>query len=172
MNQYVSRKILNELDSDLVLRDYEDFECMDVVHIGEHDCLKSYITENDLTAYMVNMSIMYVNQGLLYAKRNLSSEDFDDYMMWFEIRKDNDFFKDLHFYDCTVQFSRRMRKIFSWYLNKTFSIENDRELSPLLKDVNGLGDFNCYVVSECESEVVYAFVPKRIVDRYKASLER
>ena len=55
------------------------------------------------------------------------------------------------------------------YCITTFSIENDRELSPLLKDVNGLGDFNCYVVSECESEVVYAFVPKRIVDRYKAS---
>ena len=54
---------------------------MDVAYDDEVSLLKSFIRRQDLTAFMVNMAIMYVNQGLLYAKSKLSKRNFENYMM-------------------------------------------------------------------------------------------
>ena len=83
MNQFIVKKIINNLDKFDILHDYEDYECFEVIYNEEVTFLKSFISKQDITTFSINMAIMYVNQGLLYAKNKLSVADFDNFMIWF-----------------------------------------------------------------------------------------
>lgn len=165
--QSVTNLILRHIEDSDILHDGGDVEVLEVISYDEINKLKSCIGECDLTSFIVNLSIMYVNQGLLYAKSKLAFTEFCNYIMWFEIYKfEEDFIED-HYYDCRVNFSLDAKSVFHDYLVNPFNVDEDKKLSVEIKDVNGLCDFCCYAIPCYNENFVYAFVPKRIVDRYK-----
>lgn len=171
MRQLLVKKIIKYIEDNSILYDSSDYEAMDVAYYDECKILKHYVNEQDLTAFMVNMAIMYVNQGLLYAKCKLSKKFFDNYMIWFRIEKDEYTMEWQHYYDCQTLFTRKAEYILDYYKNpieiSTISI-NDK-----IKCVSGLSDFYCYEYQyESNDYAQYTFIPKFFVDRYNAKMNK
>ena len=172
MNQFIVKKIINNLDKFDILHDYEDYECFEVIYNEEVTFLKSFISKQDITTFSINMAIMYVNQGLLYAKNKLSVAALDNFMIWFEVYKHESSKNILEYYDTVVQFSQRASNVFSWHLMHQIEIKQDAEFYELIKDVIGINDFCCYVTNVDGEDVDYAFVPKCFVEKHLSSLEK
>lgn len=168
MKDQVVKQIIKHIESGGILEDYNDAEAMDVISWDEVDFLKSSIREQDIMAFVINLAIMYVNQGLLYAKYKLSKDDFDDYMIWFDVSLDDNFKLDDDVYECQVVFSRKANVLMPDYLNPIDV--TDLSIFDFVKDVNGLSDFYCYQMhynQDCEKCV---FIPKCLVDKYRTNL--
>lgn len=168
MRQLLVKKIIKHIEESNILYDYSDCEAMDIAYYDECKILKDYVNEQDLTAFMVNMAIMYVNQGLLYAKCKLSKKDFENYMIWFHIEKNEYMMEWQHYYDCQTLFTRKAEYILGYYKNpieiSTISIYDK------IKCVSGLSDFYCYEYQyESNDYAQYTFIPKFFVDRYNAN---
>ena len=173
MRQYPVKKIIKHLEDSDIFHDYEDFECFDTIYHEEITFLEPIICKQDLTAFIVNMAIMYVNQGLIYAKNKLSVKVFDNYMIWFEVEKYKEFFDEDHFHFTKVNFTHRASKIFSWLLVHPIDIKkDDSEFYELIKDVIGINDFCCYAQYDFDGDAYYHFVPKCFVEKYSSSSEK
>ena len=165
MRQYPVRGIMDYIEKSKILYNYNDCESLEVANYKETRFLKQYITDPNLTAFLANMAIMYVNQGLLYAKKRLSGDALDNYMIWFDIQKDTSCMQDNHSYTCQVLFSRQARTILALYDNPV-NIK-DTGIYELIKDIVGFNEFYCYENHFDESDCIqYAFIPKIFVDRY------
>ena len=76
MRYSVIERIKKYIDEYEVLRDYETFEIMPIFNrYKELDCLKYFIKKEYYTSFFVDLAIMYVNLGFLYAKRQLKKRE-------------------------------------------------------------------------------------------------
>lgn len=172
MRQYPVKRIIKHLEEDNVLFDCGDVEELEPITYNEIKYLKSVIQDDYLTAFSVNMAIMYVNQGLLYAKSKLSAGEFDNYMIWFQVAKEKDIFDEDHFYFTRVNFSLHANERFFWQLASSFDIKEDSEFYELIKDVIGINDFCCYAQYDFDGDAYYHFVPKCFVEKYSSSSKK
>ena len=79
----IIKKYIDEYE---VLRDYETFEIMPIFNrYKELDCLKYFIKKEYYTSFFVDLAIMYVNLGFLYAKSQLKKNDLNNYLIGFEV---------------------------------------------------------------------------------------
>ena len=173
MKQYPIKKIIKHIIDNDILYDYNDAEAMDVAYDDDVSLLKSFIRRPDLTAFMVNMAIMYVNQGLLYAKSKLSKRNFENYMMWFNVDVDEYMMATHHYYPCLVCFTRRENKLLSYYYKEKPIDVATLNIYPLVSSIIGLSEFYCYE-HKCEFDdtIQYTFIPKFFVDRYNAKMNK
>lgn len=173
MRQLLVKKIIKYIEDNSILYDSSDYEAMDVAYYDECKILKHYVNEQDLTAFMVNMAIMYVNQGLLYAKSKLSKRNFENYMMWFNVDVDEYMMATHHYYPCLVCFTRRENKLLSYYYKEKPIDVATLNIYPLVSSIIGLSEFYCYE-HKCEFDdtIQYTFIPKFFVDRYNAKMNK
>ena len=169
MRQFPIKKIIKHLQANDILSDHEDYESFEVICSDEITFLKDYISKEDLNAFLINMAIMYVNQGILYAKHNLSARKFKEYAIWFSVDIEDFFPREIGHYFVEAHYTRRASVVFHDLLDKPFDIRKNAEFNKIAKTVNGLSDFYCTEM-KCLDEVVYSFIPKFFVDRYRETL--
>ena len=172
MRQLLVKRIIKHIEENRILNEKVDYEEMEPAYYDEMKALKPYIKEADWTAFMVNMAIMYVNQGLLYARCKLSEKEFDNYAIWFSIDMDEDTKEFQHYYDCHPCYTRKAGYMLYYMTKRPVDIERI-SIYDMIKDVNGLSDFYCFEgYGYTPDDIIYEFIPKSIVDRYKASLKK
>ena len=147
-----------------ILYDYETFEQMPVFCRYEQlDCLDDFIDKENYDTFLVNMAIMYVNQGILHAKHKLSKTDFKNYIICFAIEYDTEILEAMDYLNPQVCFSRKKSEILNEdWLGKPIALE-DIEFYDKVKDIVGINDFAYYKNTfKYEDEVItwYHFVPK------------
>ena len=147
-----------------ILRDYETEEQMPTYYRFEHlDCLDDFIDKESYDTFLINMAIMYVNQGLLHAKHKLSNEEFKNYLIYFAVRCDDEYLELSGHQDTQVFFSRKRSGILTEdWLGKPIALE-DTEIYDKVKDIIGINDFACYKNTFKNNDEVltwYNFIPK------------
>ena len=147
-----------------ILRDYETEEQMPTLYrYKQLDCLDDFIDKDNYDAFLVNMAIMYVNQGILHAKHKLSETDFNNYLIYFAIDYETEILEEMGYLNPQVFFSRKRSEILTEdWLGKPIALE-DTEIYNKVKDIIGINDFACYKNAfENNDEVLtwYNFIPK------------
>ena len=86
MENAIFKQIVMYIDEHDILNQDETCEQMPVFHVlSELECLSSFINKDYYISFCVNMAIMYVNQGILYAKSKLSVAEFENYIIYFDV---------------------------------------------------------------------------------------
>lgn len=167
----IVNEIIRKLEKHDVLYDYETYEETPIIdRYYEKDYIKTIIKRDYLTGYLVNMAIMYVNTGLLYAKSKLSEEAFNDYIMYFALDIDDDIdeIKEDGFIIPEVYFSRKGKEHLKLHYEMEPVDVSTIKIYQYVKDVIGLSDFYCYnYYNDAAGCEVFEFVPKFLVHRYK-----
>jgi hypothetical protein len=171
MKYNVIERIKKFIDEHEVLRDYETYEQMPMIYrYDELNCLKSTIKKEHLMTFLINMAIMYVNQGLLYAKSQLSEEELKNYLIYWGIWWDDEEIEEMGFSRVDVYFTRKAKeqiKLFDTDTCKPVDYKHTK-IYKYVKDVIGISDFTCYLSKwtdkfedGCEeNNEFYLFVPK------------
>lgn len=111
MQNNVIERIKKCIDKHEVLRNYDTFEQMPVYYrYKELDCLKSFIRTEYYMSFLINLAIMYVNQGLLYAKSQLSDDELKNYLIYFGVWWDEEEIKEMGFSRVDVFFTRKAKE--------------------------------------------------------------
>ena len=168
MRQLLVKRLIKHIEDNRILYDWNDYEEMEPAYYDEMQSLESYVKKQDWTAFIVNMAIMYVNQGLLYARCKLSKKEFNNYAIWFRIEVDEDMKESLHYYEVRTLFTRKANSILPYIIKKPIDIKNIK-IYDSIKHINGLSDFYCYESIPCSSCRYYSFVPKCFIERNAAT---
>ncbi len=168
MKNTIFKQIVKYIDDHNILNQNEMCEQMPVFHVlPELDCLSNFINKDYYISFCVNMAIMYVNQGLLYAKSNLSAAEFKNYIIYFDLCVNKDDVEDYITVD--VVFSRKAKEHFP--MLKEIVDVNKTKVYKYIKDSVGINDFSChYYKNEYEDEY-YSFVPQIIEDYIRGITE-
>ena len=155
------KRYINQHD---ILRDYETYEQMPTFYrYKQLDCLDDFIDKDNYDTFLVNMAIMYVNQGILHAKHKLSETEFNNYLICFAIDYDTEILEEMGYLDTQVFFSRKKSEILTEEcLGKPIALE-DTEIYDKIKDIIGINDFACYKCTfKYNDDVItwYHFIPK------------
>ena len=177
MKYNVIERIKKYIDEHDVLYDYETYEQMPIYHrYSELDCLKSTIKIECYMPFLINMAIMYVNQGLLYAKSKLSEDELKNYLIYFGICWDEEEIEEMGFSRVDVFFTRKAKEHIKLF--DTGDCEpidcKDSKIYKYVKDILGISEFTCYY-SKWKDEYddvseYYYFIPKRLEQQIKDSL--
>lgn len=97
----------------------------------------------DRQSVLVTMAMMYLNLGLIYAKKHLGPKDFESYKMWIQIYIDQDAYKEFGCYDVFILWTRNGNKGYDMSNMKEIQW-SDCELYPMIKQVQGLHGFSCF----------------------------
>lgn len=155
MKNDIFNRIIRYIKEHDILYNYDSYEQMPIFHtLSELDCLSSFVKKEYYKSFCINMAIMYVNQGLLHAKSNLSDEEFQNYIIYFYVcinKKDDDFAID-------VVFSRKAKEQMSTY-EIPINIHGTT-IYDYVKDVVGINDFSCYFYKNEFDDEFYIFVPQ------------
>jgi len=165
MKNDIFNRIIKYIDRHDILYDYDTYEQMPVFHtLPELDCLSPFIKKEYNTSFCVNMAVMYVNQGLLHAKSNLSEKDFHNYIIYFYvcINKDDD---DGDFITTDVVFSRKAKEQIAKF-ETPINIQ-DTNIYEYVKDIIGINDFSCYYYENEFEDEFYIFLPKSLEKRIR-----
>jgi hypothetical protein len=171
MKYNVIERITKFIDVHEILRDYETFEQMPIYHrYNELNCLKYSIQKEYYLSFLINIAIMYVNQGILYAKSKLSDAEWENYLIYFGIEWDEEKIEDMGVSRVDVYFTRKAKehvKLFDNNYCKSIDYKNSK-IYKYVKYIIGISEFNCYHskwIDEYEEvNEDYYFVPK-ILDR-------
>lgn len=160
----IFKQILMYIDECDILNQNETCEQMPVFHVlSELDCLSNFINKDYYISFCVNMAILYVNQGLLYAKSKLSVDEYRNYIIYFDLCINKDDVGDYVTVD--VVFSRKAKEHFSM-LREVVDVQETKAYK-YIKDSVGINDFLChYYKNEFEDEY-YSFVPQIIEDNIR-----
>ena len=149
------------IDRHDILYDYDTYEQMPIIHrYSEIECLSSYIKKEYITSYIVNIAMMYVNQGILYAKSRLSKQEYGDYVIYFVINYCNEDIENEGFLTSDVCFSRKAKMHLSNF-HKPIDIRRIK-IYKYIKNIIGINNYYCYKF-EFEDYETYCFVPKGIM---------
>lgn len=160
MKNEIFIQIIKYIDEHDILNDYDTYEQMPVFHVlNELDCLASFIKKEFYISFCVNMAIMYVNQGLLYAKSKLSENDIKNFVIYFDICINKDDEGDYITVD--VVFSRKANEHISMF---KMPIEiKDTKIYEYVKNTIGINDFSCYFCKNEFEDEYYSFIPQKII---------
>ena len=147
-----------------ILHDYETEEQMPTFYpYMQLDCLDDFIDKENYDTFLVNMAIMYVNQGILHAKHKLSETDFNNYLIYFAIDYETEILEEMGYLNPQVFFSRKRSEILTEdWLGKPIALE-DTEIYDKVKDIIGINDFAFYKNTFKNNDEVltwYNFIPK------------
>lgn len=161
MESKIIQKIIDYIKEHDVLYDYDTFEQMPIIRrYAETDCLEGLVNKDSYTAFLTNLAMMYVNQGILFAKSNLTKDEFDDYIIYFAIEYNEQELKENGFVMVDVFFSRKAKEHMKWFTNIIDIAET--EIYGLIKDIVGISDYDCYCLTNDEEDTkAYCFVPRR-----------
>ncbi|SFW32755.1 Immunity protein 15 [Prevotellaceae bacterium HUN156] len=180
MKYNVIERIKKFIDEHEVLRDYETYEQMPTFYrYKELDCLKSSIKEEYYIPFLINLAIMYVNQGLLLAKSQLTEEELKNYLIYFGIWWDEEEVEEMGFSCIDVYFTRKAKehiKLFNTDYCRPIDCK-DTKIYKYVKDIIGISEFTCYHSKwtdkyEDGSEEVsefYFFIPKILEQQIKSN---
>lgn len=158
MKYNVIERIKKYIEENEILHDYETYEQMPVSHFSEINCLNSFIKKDLYTPFLINMAIMYVSQGLIYAQSQLSKEAIKNYLIYFRIDIDENV-DEMEGTSVHVLFTRKGKKHLQ-YFKEPVDIKNTK-MKKYLKDIIGLSDFSCYLAESIEDGLQqYSFIPK------------
>ena len=147
MKYNVIERITKYIDEHDILRDYETYEQMPVYYrYSELDCLKSTIQKEYYLSFLINIAMMYVNQGILYAKSKLSDAELDNYQIYFGIWWIEEEIEEMGFSRVDVYFTRKAKehaKLFNNCYCKSIDYK-ETKIYKYVKDVIGLSEFTCY----------------------------
>lgn len=159
MENAIFKQILMYIDKHDILNQDEMHEQMPVFHVlSELDSLSNFIDKKYYTTFCVNMAIMYVNQGFLYAKSKLSVEELENYIIYFDLCINKDDMGDYTTVD--VIFSRKAKEHFS-ILKKAVDVK-ETKVYKYIKNTIGINDFSCYYYKNEFEDEYFSFVPKMI----------
>ena len=169
MRYNIIERINKYIDEHDVLHDYETYEQMPIYYrYKELECLKSTIKTECYMSFLINMAMMYVNQGLLYAKSQLSEDELKNYLIYWGIWWNEEDVEEMGFSRVDVYFTRKAKEHIKIFNN---SIDyKDTKIYKYVKDIIGISDFTCYHSkwkdkyedgSEEISEFFY-FIPKNL----------
>ena len=157
MKSNIFNQIMKYIDEHDILYNYDTYEQMPVFHVlSELDCLSNYIKKDYYTSFCVNMAIMYVNQGLLYAKSKLSGSDFKNFFIYFDLCINKD--AEGGYITVDVVYTRKADKH-----TKMFHTPIDIKETKVyehVKNTIGINDFSCFYYKNEYQEEYYSFVPK------------
>lgn len=143
-----------------ILRDYETEEQMATYYRSEQlDCLDDFIDKDNYDTFLINMAIMYVNQGLLHAKHKLSNEEFKNYLIYFAVRCDDEYVELFGHQEIQIFFSRKKDEILKYTTKNPVVALQNTEIYDQIKDIIGINDFVCYKWTG-EDHRWYDFIPK------------
>ena len=161
MKNSIFKQIVKYIDEHDILYDYDTYEQMPVFNIlTELDSLSNFIKKDYYTSFCVNMAIMYVNQGLLYAKSKLSEGDFKNFIIYFDLCINKDDEGDYITVD--VIFSRKAKEHISMF--KTPIDIKHTKVYEHVKNTIGINDFSCYYSKNEFKDEIYSFVSKSILN--------
>ena len=109
------------------------------------------------------MAIMYVNQGILYAKSKLSVAEFENYIIYFDVCINKDNVEDYVTVD--VVFSRKAKEHF-FTLKESVNVEKTK-IYKFIENTVGINDFSCYYCKNEHEDEYYSFVPKMLEVNYR-----
>ena len=167
MKNEIFKQIIKYIDKHDILYDYDTYEQMPVFHtIPELDCLSSFVKKEYYVPFCINMAIMYVNQGLLHAKSNLSKEELQNYIIYFYVCINKDDNGD--FITTDVVFSRKAKEQISTF-ETPINIQ-ETKVFEYVKDIIGINDYLCfYYKNEFEDEF-YIFLPKSLEENIRPTV--
>ena len=128
-------------------------------------------------SFLINIAIMYVNQGLLYAKSQLAKEELKNYLIYFGIWWDDEEIEEMGFSRIDVYFTRKAKehiKLFDTSYCKPVDYK-DTKIYKYVKDVIGISEFTCYHSKWTEKyedgteeiSEFYYFIPKILEQQIK-----
>ena len=169
MSYYINHqhRILNNIFSLLRKEDvlsrtqnnYEEFSVLSFTPDIDSLVKQNYIAQSDRQNVLVTMAIMYVNMCLAHARCHLTSNDRENYLVYFRIQ---DFDSDSGFAWTEVLYTRHANKVHLEHKSNKIDIQ-DCEVYDEIKHVIGLSDFICYYnEGKDSSDRYYAFVPKSL----------
>lgn len=163
MVSHLQKQIINDIftlfvKENILLesRSYEEFNVVNRIQDIDNLINSKFISGSDRQATLVSMAIMYVNMCMIFAKSNLPSAEYKNFMVFFRLMD----------YD---------KEEFAWveifYTRHSDSVKLIRECDKIdlqecefydtIKNVIGIIDFNCYYYEDKElGERYYSFVPK------------
>ena len=160
MENAIFKQIVMYIDEHDILNQDESCEQMPVFHVlSELDCLSNFINKDYYMSFCVNMAIMYVNQGLLYAKSKLSKAEFENYIIYFDLCINKDDAGDYITVD--VVFSRKAKEHFSTLKEVVVDLQKTK-IYKYIENTVGINDFSCYYYRNEFEDEYYSFVPKII----------
>ena len=143
----------------------EDCQDLELPAPGESPVTDEVIGQYYLS-FLINIAMMYVNQGILYAKSKLSDAEFDNYQIYFGIWWSEEEIEEMGFSRVDVYFTRKAKehaKLFNNSYCKSIDYK-ETKIYKYVKDVIGLSEFTCYhskwideYEEVCEN---FYFVPK------------
>lgn len=164
MKNKVFEQIIKYVKKHDILFDYETYEEMPVFYsLPELECLSGFVKEKYNASFCVNMAIMYVNQGLLHAKSNLSESEFKDYIIYFCVAINKD--EEGDFVTVNVVFSRKAKEEISAF-DSPIDFQNSK-VYEYVKDSFGINDFLCHLWVDEDGDEFYSFIPKAIEQRIR-----
>lgn len=164
MENAIFKQIVMYIDEHDILNQDETCEQMPVFHVlSELECLSSFINKDYYISFCVNMAIMYVNQGILYAKSKLSVAEFENYIIYFDVCINKDNVEDYVTVD--VVFSRKAKEHF-FTLKESVNVEKTK-IYKFIENTVGINDFSCYYCKNEYEDEYYSFVPKMLEVNYR-----
>ena len=164
MENAIFKQIVMYIDEYDILNQEETCEQMPVFHVlSELDCLSNFINKDYYISFCVNMAIMYVNQGILYAKSKLSVAELKNYIIYFDLCINKDDIED--FITVDVVFSRKAKEHFS-ILKARVDVQ-ETKIYKYIENTVGINDFSCYFFKNEYEDEYYSFVPKMIEVNYR-----
>ena len=160
MGKSIIKDIIEYIEEHDILNEYDTYEQMPVFHVlTELDCLSNYIKKAYYTSFCVNLAIMYVNQGLLHAKSRLSENEFENFIIYFDLCINKDDEGDYITID--VIFSRKAKEHLSMF--RTPVDIKDTKVYEHVKNTIGINDFSCYYYKNEFDDEYYSFIPRTIM---------
>ena len=164
MENAIFKQIVMYIDEHDILNQDETCEQMPVFHVlSELECLSSFINKDYYISFCFFLSIMYVNQGILYAKSKLSVAEFENYIIYFDVCINKDNVEDYVTVD--VVFSRKAKEHF-FTLKESVNVEKTK-IYKFIENTVGINDFSCYYCKNEYEDEYYSFVPKMLEVNYR-----
>lgn len=151
MKYKVIENIQKYLCDNDILRNCETYEEIPVIErYKELECIEKVIKKDDYTSFMTNIAIMYTNVGLIYAKSQLSKEEFDKYAIFWGLEYSKEVISDIGFIVPSIFFTRKANVLLE-YLNNPIDIKHTK-VYDYIKNLIGINEFLCYLGESEEDE--------------------
>ena len=159
MDVSILKRIKNGIDE--ILYDYESFETIPIVNRDHHiNFLKEALSLDEISTYLMNLAILYINEARLCAFSTLSSINSRTLFLGILLYEDD--YQDAGFYIPYIIVSQHSDELV-FYNSKEKSSLKGTPFTDMFSTIVGLTDFELYIEDDTNNDVgrSYLFVPKQ-----------